>query len=636
MRKHFIVGTAGHVDHGKSTLIKALTGTETDRLPEEKARGLSIDLGFAALALPGDIVLGIVDVPGHERFLKNMLAGVGGYDLGLLVVDAQEGVMPQTREHVEILNLLQIQRGVVAVTKRDLVDDEFLELVEEDLREFLRGTFLAQSPVVAVSAKSGRGLEQLKQCLQEQLARAPVRDRQQPFRLPVDRSFLKTGFGTVVTGSMWSGTLNKGDRVEILPLGQETRVRGLQSHGESADSVVAGQRVAVNLAGLEPGSVGRGQILAYPGLLQATQRIDVRIEVLARVPRPLKHRARIRFYAATSEVLGQVILLEGAQLEPGQAALAQLILDEPAVVMHKDRFVLRDFTASYTVGGGEVLNAQAERHKRGDEKTLDELRQREVGGEDDTVLAGLKASGGWKSLSGLATQLQLPQAQVEATLKRLEGEQLVANLSQGKTWALASAIADIEERLSGILAGLHANAPWRLGWKKEELLKLLSWEIPKLGEQTLLWLLQAGRLQERRRFIALPGHRSQLNFSQRQALDKLLGELRKAAFAPPTWEELPGLLQMDAGHWKILGSYLLDDGQAQRVAPGIVFLQETLEAGQTILRGLGPFTPAQARDALGTSRKFLIPLLEYYDQTGFTQRSGEVRLIKASSELSTD
>ncbi|CAN0298041.1 unnamed protein product, partial [Phaeothamnion confervicola] len=326
MRKHFIVGTAGHVDHGKSSLIKALTGTETDRLPEEQARGLSIDLGFAALALPGDIVLGMVDVPGHERFLKNMLAGVGGYDLGLLVVDAQEGVMPQTREHVEILDLLHTKHGVVAVTKSDLADAEFLELVKDDLREYLQGTFLAEAPIVAVSSKTGAGLDELKKALQDQLGKAPVRDRTAPFRLPVDRAFLKAGFGTIVTGSLWSGTLNVGDRVEILPLGEETKVRGLQTHGAAVETAVGGERLAVNLAGVEPGSVGRGQVLSAPGLLQATSRVDVRIEVLKRCPRPLKHRARVRFYAGTAEAIGRVIVLEGDLLEAGSTGLAQIVL----------------------------------------------------------------------------------------------------------------------------------------------------------------------------------------------------------------------------------------------------------------------------------------------------------------------
>jgi selenocysteine-specific elongation factor len=625
LRKHFIVGSAGHVDHGKTTLIKALTGIDTDRLPEEKARGLSIDLGFAQLALPGDLVLGIVDVPGHERFLKNMLAGVGAYDLSLLVVDAQEGVMPQTREHVEILNLLQTPRGIVALTKIDAVDADFLELVQEDLRDFLQGTFLADAPIVPVSAKTGKGLDALKLALQEQLARSPVRDRKSPFRMPVDRAFTKTGFGSVVTGSLWSGSLTKGDRVQILPGELETKVRGLQIHGVESELAVAGQRVAVNLAGIELDSLRRGQVICEPGSLQPTTRLDVRLDVLSKIPRALKHRAKIRFYCGTSEVLGQVFLLEGDQIEPGESALVQLILEEPAVVRHKDRYVLRDFTSCYTIGGGEVLNPLAERHRRRDEGTLDELRQRESGGEEDTILAGLKASSGWKAVVPLAAQLQLPLSHVESVLGRMAESGLVINF--GKHWMLATTLADFQEQLTAILTGLQMNAPWKTGWKKEELLKLINSDIPKLAEESLQILLQRGELQLKGKLIALTGHQAKLSAAQESHLKRVCQTLRAAAFQPPTWEQIPASLNIEPSHWKVVENYMLDGQLAVRLAPGMVFLEETLASVPQLLRPLGEFAPSAARDALVTSRKFLIPLLEFLDSRGVTVQKGDLRTV---------
>ena len=628
MRKYFIVGTAGHVDHGKSTLIKALTGIETDRLPEEKARGLSIDLGFAHLSLPGDVVAGVVDVPGHERFLKNMLAGVGGYDFGMLVVDAQEGVMPQTREHVEILDLLHTPRGMVVVTKADSVDSEFMELVQDDIRDFLKGTFLENAPMLAVSAKTGKGLDELKTVLAEQLGKGQPRDRKAPFRLPIDRAFLKTGFGTVVTGSLWSGTLRKGDTVVILPAGVETKVRGLQVHGHNADEAVAGQRVAVNLSGVEPGSVGRGQVLSPPNLLTPTTRVDVRIDVLARAPRGVKHRARIRLYTGTQEALGRIILLEGDVLEPGQTALAQLLLEQPTVVLQGDRFILRDFTASYTLGGGDVLNPQADPHKRRDEEMLASLRQRELGSVEETVLAGLRTSpGGFKLASALATQLQMQLPQLNETLQRLVEQGRVAPV--GKGFAVAETVETLEEQFEAVLAELQNSAPWKTGWRKEELLKLLDFDQPKVAEEVLFHLLATGKLKEKGRWISSSHHQPTLNATQQQMLERLKTVLRGAGFSPPPWEEVPAAARIDPASWKIIESFVLDQGICVRIAADIVYLSETLEQVREVLRGLGNFTPAQARDALQSSRKYMIPLLEYLDQSGFSQRTGESRVVLA-------
>lgn len=626
MRKHFIVGTAGHVDHGKSSLIRALTGIETDRLPEEKARGLSIDLGFAHLALPGDVVAGIVDVPGHERFLKNMLAGVGGYDLGLLVVDAQEGVMPQTREHVEILELLRTPQGLVAITKADLVDGEFLELVSEELRDFLKGTIWAEAPMVPVSSKTGRGLEELRQKLTRLLGSSTVRDRKARFRLPIDRVFVKPGFGTVVTGSLWSGSLTRGAQMQLWPSGREVRVRGLHVHGQEVEEAVAGQRVAVNLSGIDSDEVKRGMSLATPGWLHPTRRCDVRLHLSGRAPRALRHRSRVRVYHGTTEVFGHALQLEGEELAAGQSGLVQLVLDEDLVMLPGDRLILRDFTSSYTLGGAEVLEPLAQPHRRHDEEALRQLQKKEVGGLHQRLLAELEGAVSRNSAQ-LATQLQLPGAEVEEGLRQLQ--ELQQTVWLGKGWAQSASLEEVRENLFGLLAGLQQKAPWKSGWRKEELLKHLSHAQPRFAEECLTYLLEQAQLQLKGRLLALPGHEPQLTRTQQQGLDNLEQLLRKEAFTPPNWSDLAAQLKLDAAQWKVLETYVLETGRAEKLSPELGLLMETLEEGKRRLGALpSPFAASQARDALQTSRKFVIPLLEYFDQIGFTQRQGEVRRLR--------
>lgn len=628
MRKHFIVGTAGHVDHGKSSLIRALTGIETDRLPEEKARGLSIDLGFAHLALPGDVVAGIVDVPGHERFLKNMLAGVGGYDLGLLVVDAQEGVMPQTKEHVEILELLRTPQGMVAITKADLVDAEFLELVTEELRDFLKDTLWGEAPILPVSSKTGKGLDELRLQLGRLLGKSTVRDRRARFRLPIDRVFVKPGFGTVVTGSLWSGSLSKGTRMQLWPSGREVRVRGLHVHGEEVEEAVAGQRVAVNLSGVDADEVKRGMLLATPEWLNPTERCDVRLHVSPRAPRALKHRARLRIYHGTSEVFGRALLLEGEQLGPSQSGLVQLQLNEALVMLPGDRLILRDFTSSYTIGGAEVLEPLAQAHRRHDDEALLQLQKKEMGGLHQRVLAELHGSLS-RNAAQLAGQLQLPVLEVEQALTQLQELDQIVWL--GKAWAQTASLEEVREGLLSLLAGLQQKSPWKSGWRKEELLKQLGHAQPRFAEECLTYLLEQEQLQLVGRLLSLPGHRPELTRAQHQALENLEQKLLQEAFTPPNWSELPGLQKIDPGMWKVLETYLLETGRAEKIAPDLVLLTQTLEQGKLRLAELpAPFAASQARDALQTSRKFVIPLLEHFDQVGFTQRQGEVRSIRPS------
>ncbi|HEY5864081.1 MAG TPA: selenocysteine-specific translation elongation factor, partial [Candidatus Tectomicrobia bacterium] len=355
--KQIVLGTAGHIDHGKTSLIKALTNIDTDRLKEEKERGITIDLGFAYLQLTKDIQLGIVDVPGHERFVKNMLAGVGGIDLVVLVIAADEGVMPQTREHLAICELLQVREGLVALTKIDMVEPDWLELVQEDTAEFLRGTFLEGKPIVPLSSRTGEGLDTLLETLRSLCAALTPRSTTGPVRLPIDRVFSMRGFGTVVTGTLFSGSLSLEDRVEVLPGHDTARVRGLQVHNQAMPVAVAGQRTAVNLQGLEKSELQRGAVLTTPGRFPVTYMLDVTLRLLAEAPRPLKHRDRVRFHVGTSEIMGRVILLDGDTLQPGQETFAQLHLEEPTVAAAQDRYVLRSYSPVQTVAGGVVLNA---------------------------------------------------------------------------------------------------------------------------------------------------------------------------------------------------------------------------------------------------------------------------------------
>lgn len=627
MRKHFIVGTAGHVDHGKSSLIRALTGVDTDRLPEEKARGLSIDLGFAHLNLPGDVVAGIVDVPGHERFLKNMLAGVGGYDLGMLVVDAQEGVMPQTREHVEILDLLETPAGILVVNKVDLVDEEFLELVEDDLREFVAGTFLQEAPLIRVSARTGRGLEDLRGKLTTLLSKAQPRKAQGPARLPVDRVFSKAGFGTVVTGSLWSGTLHRGDRLTLWPEGEDYKVRGLQVHGQDCEIAVAGQRVAVNLSGVELSNVHRGATLATPDWLQPTQRLDVRLRTSPRLPRPLKHRSRIRLYHGSLELLGQILLLERDSLMAAEEGLAQLVLEGPLVVLSGDRLILRDFTSSYTLGGAVVVEPLAQPHRRHEEASVAQrLRQQEAGTLEERVLQELAAYQA-RSSAYLASQLQIPLAELEPVLENLSASSRLVKASKG--WLPTAALEEAGEALLSLLIRLQNQAPWKSGWRKEEILKILNFSPPRLAEDALQWLQAQGRIQEQGRLLCLPGHQPQLPGGLKPAYLRVVEELNQRRFSPPAWPEVPALLSIDSSAWRILEPYLVERGEVLRIHQEFYLLRALLlEAHQLLSHLPQPFTASQAREALTTTRKYIIPLLEYMDQNRFCLRNGETRTIR--------
>ncbi|MHB2017978.1 MAG: selenocysteine-specific translation elongation factor [Candidatus Xenobia bacterium] len=631
-RASYILGTAGHVDHGKTTLIKALTGIDTDRLPEEKARGLSIDLGFAHLKLPSGREVGIVDVPGHERFLKNMLAGVGGYDLAMLVIDCIEGIKPQTREHLEILQMLAIQSGVVALTKVDMQDPEYLPLVREDISNYLAATFLKDAPIINVSSITGQGLDELKSTIDGLLDKVKPRSLDVPFRLPVDRVFVKPGFGTVITGSLWQGRMQKGDRVEIQPQGLETRIRGLQVFGESRDVAIAGQRVAVNLAGVESVAIHRGHVLSAPGSLKPSTAMDLQIELLPHAPRPLKHRSWVRMYMGTQEVVGKLILLEADEIAPGSSGTAQILLEEPAIAQRFDRFVLRNITAQHTVGGGQILDTDPPQHRRKDERTAEILLYKGEGEQVNLVMAQfLQAPQKLFTVNELAQALKQPREDVEKLLASLLATHEVGTVHEGRNWLLGSTWKQLSNRMLEILRGLSKAGAHRGGWRKDELTKMFVGENNKLIEAVLLELVRQGAVREMRGLYATPDHVPSLDANQQKALDRMLAEIKKNEFAPPSLDDLRDGLRIDPKLHRLLVEHLQETARIVYINKEIYFLAETLETVRARVRDFvaknGAMTPAQARDLLQTTRKYIIPLLEYLDETRFTKRQGDARVL---------
>ncbi len=616
-----VIGTAGHVDHGKTTLIRALTGVDTDRLEEEKRRGLTIDLGFAPFTLPSGRTASVVDVPGHEKFLKNMLAGVSGMDLVLLVVAADDGVMPQTREHLEILSLLCVRKGIVVVTKTDLVDPELLELAIEDIAGALRGTFLEQAPVVSVSAPTGAGIPELLATIDAVAGATEQRDANAPFRLPIDRVFVKQGFGTVVTGTLTSGTLKEGDAVAILPAGEASRVRGIQVHGGKRDRAVAGQRVAVNLVGLERTDLGRGDWLLPPDLFAPTQVIDVHLELLPDAP-ILAHRTRIRLHHGTAEIIGRVALLEAEELLPGQSGYAQLLLESPVVADFGDRFVLRLYAPMQTIGGGTVLNPQSRKLRRHQPATIQALAAAHEERWQDLASARLLEAGS-EGLTRAELAERLPYSVRQASVEALVAAG-IATLRRDRL-VHKDARNSLEGKVLEAIAKGQSLAPWRVGVPREAL--QAQTQIPLKALTPLLEELAAnGELKATGRLWSHATWLPQHGPEHKKAWQTLTERLKAGRFVSDAdlMAEMP-----------TFGRDLLDDavemGLAVRLGQGMFASGDAMRDAQESLKGHfgkeSEITAAQARDLLNTNRKVIIPLLEYFDSRGFTRRQGDVRVL---------
>jgi len=633
--KHLILGTAGHIDHGKTSLVRALTGIDTDRLPEEKARGITIELGFAHLELPGDIRFGIVDVPGHERFIRTMVAGVGGMDLVMLVIAADEGVMPQTREHLEICRLLGVQRGLVALTKSDLVEPDWLGLVAEEVRDYLAGSFLEDAAIVPLSSRSGAGLDDLRTELARLAGEIEPKRSDGPCRLPVDRVFTVAGFGTVVTGTLLSGRMAVGDEVEILPSGLQSRVRGIQSHGKKCDAGLAGERLAVNLQGVEHDRLRRGDVIAPAGLFRTTRVVDVRLDYLESAGRELKSRSLLRFHSSTAEVQAEVVLLGNSSLPPGGSCYARLRLAEPLLLLPGDPFVLRRSSPSATVGGGRVLDPFPPlRRRKGDES---QQLLEAIEGEDDLLRVAAMVEGAL--LSGISQQELLRRtgfsaARLEKGLTSLLSSGRIVQMTREPRIFLArNGVSELMETLLAAVEQFLVENPLKEGMGKEE----LKGRLPRRSDQRFFAPLLAalerdGRLLPERDIVRLPHRKAGGTKGAGDLQGRLEALLVTGGCEPPTLKELGEAVGIGE---KLLLEHLNQmarEGRAAKIKSDIFYapaaVAEIREKLTAYLKEQGEITPPQFRELTGLSRKFMIPLLEYFDGEKLTIRVGDKRVLR--------
>jgi selenocysteine-specific elongation factor len=641
----YVIGTAGHVDHGKSTLVRALTGIDPDRLKEEKARGMTIDLGFAwiDLLLPGAETtesVGVIDVPGHSDFIKNMLAGVGGIDAVVLIIAADEGVMPQTREHLAILDLLAVPAGVVALTKVDLIDDpEWLELVQLDIAELLRETHLADAPIVPVSATTGRGLIDLRRAIAATLGRlAPRRNRARP-RLPIDRVFTLSGFGTIVTGTLSDGPLSVGDGVEVLPTGLAARVRSLQTHRRQVEVGQPGSRLAINLTGVSTDDLRRGDVVVKPGTLQSTQLIDVHFRLLADVAKPLRHNQTVDFFSGAAEVPAIVRLLGHDQLAPGESGWLQLRLARPTVVVSGDHYILRQPSPSATLGGGVVLSPHPrQRWRRFDEGVLARLRTLAKGAPDAILLQTLARRPFLTSMALLTqSELDLQVAQEALAELRTAGAILAVEAGGEPLLLTLTTWEQLTTHLCALLTAFHHSAPLRRGMARGEVRSRLQavisgGELPvRLFNALIEQAQQVALIGADDAVIWLAGFQVTLTLHQQALVDHLLAEFAKAPFSPPTTQEVTRLLGVETE----LVEVLLDQRVLVRIGGDVLFrradFEEMVATVQAITQQQGSITLAQVRDRFQTSRKYAQALLEEMDARRITRREGDIRLLRGGA-----
>ena len=614
----FVLGTAGHIDHGKSLLVKALTGIDPDRLREEKERGMTIELGFAWLKLPGGREVGIVDVPGHERFVKNMLAGVGGIDLALLIVAANEGVMPQTREHLAILDLIGVRKGIVVITKKDLVDEELLTLVKMEVEELIASTTIAGAPILAVSAVTGEGLPELLAAIDKMLDRTePRQDLGRP-RLPVDRIFTMVGSGTVVTGTLIDGTLSVGQEVEIVPSGLKSRIRGLQTHKSKITSASPGSRVAANLVGVNTSQLERGDVVTRPGWLKPTRMVTVKLKLISYLQRPLPHGAEVSFHTLAAETMAKVRLLEGDELRPGDSTWAQLSLERPLAIIKGDRYIIR--SPMETLGGGDIIDARAKRLRRFRPEVIENLKARE-GGTAEEVITALLETKQPLELSALLAQCNLPAGEADTAIESLIRQGRIVAMGEGENRLLltASGWQGLADKAVAVLTDYHKKFPTRSGMPKVELssrLKLGNYITAALGN-----FVSQGILVEEGGHLRLPSHKVQITPAQQAQIDAFLKSLARTPYAPPG-ELIPGpdLLNM-----------LIEQGKVVKVSDNVAFstsaYNEMVGKITARIKDKGKISLGEVRDMFGTSRKYAQALLEYLDREKVTKRVGDDRVL---------
>ena len=633
-----VVGTSGHIDHGKTTLIGALTGVDTDRWAEEKARGITIDIGFAPYRDDQGTEIAFIDVPGHERFVHNMLAGAAGLDAVMLVVAADEGVMPQTREHLAICDLLGIRHGLVALSRRDLADEELIELSTEDVREATQGTFLEGAPIVPVSAVTGEGLDELRAALAELPGAVAERDTTHPFRFPVDRSFTMKGFGTVVTGTVVSGALEKDHPVVQFPAQKPVRVRGLQVHGQPADRVQAGQRAAINLTGIEKAEIERGDQLAAPGSLLISYLLNVELRLLENVPRDLTQRTRVRLHLGTSEIIGRLVLLEGETFAPGETQLVQLRLEAPAASRFGDRFIVRNYSPLYTLGGGRVIEPAPNKSRR--VKAELGKRLRALAGGDPAALVEeviwLQSTRGVKQAEGFI-RTGMAEKQLAKTLAQLSSQGTVVNIDpQEKKFIHRHTLERIGRFLVRVLEQFHQNFPEREGMTRAELAgKLSTLFSDKEVAQMLGRLTKDGVIDQQEQVFRNPGHEGTVSGEQEALLAQFVAQIEQGGNQPARKTALFDAVGVDQKAGTRLLKMASHAGKLVRVKDDLYYTPGTLAKIETALRGYleqnEKITVVDFKDLAGITRKHAVDLLEHFDAAKVTLRLDNERVLRRSS-----
>ena len=637
--KQIILGTAGHIDHGKTTLVKALTGIDTDRLKEEKIRGITIELGFASLKLPNGEMIGVVDVPGHEKFVKHMVAGATGVDIVALVVAADEGVMPQTREHLEICELLKVKKGLVVLTKIDLIDDpDWLELVKEDLKDFLKGTFLDGAPIIPVSATQGEGLRELLEQLQNLVDSVEPRPSVGNFRMFIDRVFTIKGFGTVVTGTSLSGHLQVGDPVMVYPQGLESRVRGLQVHNQEVNDVYSGQRTAINLQGLEKSFIERGNVVATPGSLIPTYMIDAYFEYLESNPKPLKNRAKARLHIGTTEIISTVIILGKDELAPGESAYVQFRMDKPTTTLAGDRYILRSYSPIRTIGGGHVLNPLPKKHKGNQLKIVENLKILDEGTAEDAFLWHLKEVG-LKGISKVELSIRTnltPKDFEKLWQKALSNGQALLYDKESQKIVYRDAANTAKKMIINTLEQFHKENPLKTGLGKEELgSKMPQWLENKLFNQILFQLSKEGTIVLEKEWVRLASHSLALGKDEEEIKAKIEKLYRNAGLTPPFFRDVVKKVPGDSKVKQDVLDLMLEEGILVKVKDELYFHREALEDLEKrlveYLEKHKEISPAEFKQLTKASRKFSIPLLEHFDSTRVTIRVGDKRVLRSKT-----
>jgi selenocysteine-specific elongation factor len=633
--KTIILGTSGHIDHGKTALVKALTGVDTDRLKEEKARGITIELGFASLKIDNDIQVGIVDVPGHERFVRHMVAGASGMDIVCMIIAADEGVMPQTREHLDICNLLNVKKGMIVVTKMDLVDEEFLELVIDDISDCVKGTFLEKTPIIPCSSKTKQGIDDVLACISDLCRNIQSKNSANLFRLPIDRVFSMKGFGAVVTGTQLSGQVSVGEAVMIYPSKKMAKVRGLQNHQHKVQTSYSGMRCAMNLQGIDRGQINRGDILSHPNCLQPTFMIDVHFQYLAVNDRPLEFRSKVRFHTGTTEIPAHIILLDCDHLMPGEETFAQIRFDTPICIMRGDHFVLRRYSPVQTIGGGVIIHPLAPKRKRFKNEIIQDMKR--LGMADDLTCLSIhiqKSGFSGITINRLKQCSALADTVIDQHINNLIEKQQIFLLDASPARYVHHKTHDHWKNIiCEKVAQYHKNRPHRTGMPRQELKSRLPDALPQaLFQQLIDDLIASRQIETHQEIVCMPNHRPALSSEMEQLKNKVYKIIQKNQLSPPLLKELAQTCQTETDNMETLIAFLENEGKIIRITQDMAVCKHVMKNFTDRLIGYlktnEKMTPKECKNLSNVTRKYAIPLMEYCDRKKITIRIGDVRKLR--------